>query len=165
MDATDATIIDLLQDDARTTQATIARQVGLSQPSVADRIRKLEEAGIITGYIARVDPKRLGKDITAFVSVDIDHPRHFDDFARIVQGMSDVLECHRVAGAGSYVLKVRTEDTGSLDRLLVEHLRVIPGVMRTNTTIVLSSVKEECRVPTNRETGAASWPSLRWRIG
>ena len=150
MDAIDAGILDLLQTDARTTQAEIARKVGLSQPSVAERIRKLEEARVILGYAARVDAKKLGKDITAFVSVDIDHPRHFAGFAQRVMAMDEVLECHRVAGEESYVLKIRTENTGTLDRLLVDRLRSIPGVMSTNTTIVLASVKEETRVSPTR---------------
>jgi Lrp/AsnC family transcriptional regulator, leucine-responsive regulatory protein len=146
MDAVDDAIVDLLQVDARTTQAEIARKVGLSQPSVAERIRKLEEAHVIIGYAAKVDPKKLGKDITAFISVDIEHPRHFDVFARKVTNMVEVLECHRVAGAESYVLKIRTENTTTLDRLLIEGLRSIPGVTHTHTTIVLASVKEETRV-------------------
>jgi Lrp/AsnC family transcriptional regulator, leucine-responsive regulatory protein len=150
MDAIDASILDLLQADARTTQSEIARKVGLSQPSVADRIRKLEEARIITGYAARVDPKKLGKDITAFISVDIEHPRHFAGFAHKVMAMDEVLECHRVAGEESYVLKIRTENTSTLDRLLVERLRIIPGVTSTQTTIVLASVKEETKVSPTR---------------
>lgn len=146
MDATDLEILDQLQLNARTTQAEIARRVGLSQPAVAERIRKLEEARIITGYVARVDARRLGKDITAFISVDIEHPKHFEGFARRVTAMAEVLECHRVAGDESYVLKVRTDNTRTLDRLLVERLRTIPGVTGTHTTIVLSSVKEELRI-------------------
>ena len=157
MDAVDAAILDLLQGDARTTQAVIARKVGLSQPTVADRIRKLEQAKVITGYGARVDPRKLGKDIAAFVSVDIEHPRYFDGFAKKVMGMPEVLECHRVAGNESYVLKVRVEDTATLDQLLLGRLRIIPGVTRTHTTIVLASVKEETRVTPklNRRRGGS----------
>lgn len=150
MDDVDTRIVNLLQQDARLTQAQIAKKVGLSQPSVADRIRKLEEQKVITGYAARVDPRALGKDITAFIGVSIEHPRFFDAFAKKVMGLDEVLECHRVAGADSYLLKVRTENTGTLDRLLVEELRTLPGVTRTHTTIVLSPVKEETRVvPSN----------------
>ena len=146
MDALDAHIVTLLQGDARMTQQAIAHKVGLSQPSVAERIRKLEEAKVITGYTARVDPRKLGKDITAFIGVAIEHPRHFDAFAKKVMGLDEVMECHRVAGEDSYLLKVRTEDTPALDRLLVENLRTIAGVTRTQTTIVLASIKEETRV-------------------
>jgi Lrp/AsnC family leucine-responsive transcriptional regulator len=151
MDEVDTEIVDLLQADARLTQAQIAKKVGLSQPSVADRIRKLEEQRIITGYTARVDPRRLGKDITAFIGVGIEHPKYFEAFARKVMGLEEVLECHRVAGQDSYLLKVRTENTGTLDRLLTEELRTLPGVTRTQTTIVLCPVKEETRITPRRE--------------
>lgn len=151
MDDVDTRIVDLLQTDARLTQAQIAKKVGLSQPSVADRIRKLEEQRVITGYAAKVDPRKLGKDITAFIGVGIEHPKYFDQFAKKVLGLEEILECHRVAGQDSYLLKVRTENTGTLDRLLVEQLRTLPGVTRTHTTIVLCSVKEETHVAPRQE--------------
>lgn len=143
MDGIDRQILDLLQRDARITQQEIAKRVKLSQPSVADRIRKLEEQAIITSYVARVDPQQLGKDITAYIGVSVGHPQYFDEFAKKVTSLPDILECHRVAGIDSYILKVRTENTRALDRLLVEEIRTIPGVTRTNTTLVLSSIKEE----------------------
>jgi Lrp/AsnC family transcriptional regulator, leucine-responsive regulatory protein len=146
VDTIDRQILDMLQRDARVTQQEIAKRVKLSQPTVADRIRKLEDQGIIKSYVARVDPQRLGKDITAFIGVSVGHPKYFDEFARKVSSLPDILECHRVAGIDSYVLKVRTDNTGSLDRLLVEQIRTIPGVTRTHTTLVLSSIKEETAV-------------------
>lgn len=147
MDETDTRIVDLLQRDGRATQMELAKAVGLSQPAVAERIRKLEERRIITGYAARVDATQLGCDITAFVGVGIEHPKYFDGFAKKVLGLDEVLECHRVAGEESYMLKVKTRNTRSLDRLLVQVIRTIPGVTRTQTTIVLASIKEETRVP------------------
>ena len=154
MDPIDDQILDLLQRDARTTQQELARKVGLSQPSVADRIRKLEEAGVITGYVARVNPRKLGKDITAFIGVGIEHPKFFESFAKKVLGNPEVLECHRVVGQDSYLLKVRTANTESLDRLLVGELRTIAGVTRTHTTIVLASVKEELHITASRKEAA-----------
>ncbi len=146
LDATDHIIVQRLQADGRATQLELAQAVGLSQPAVAERIRKLEQRGVIVGYTARVDAAMLGKDITAFIGVAIDHPRHFDAFAEIVLALDDVLECHRVAGEDSYLLKVKTQNTGTLDALLVGTLRTIPGVTRTDTTIVLASIKEESRI-------------------
>ncbi len=151
MDAADIQIVELLQRDARATQAEIAKKIGLSQPTVADRIRKLEEAQVILGYTARVDPRKLGKDITAFIGVAIEHPKYFEAFARKVQALPEVLECHRVAGQESYLLKVRSDNTGTLDRLLVEGLRTIPGVTGTQTTIVLASTKEDSHVTPRAE--------------
>jgi Lrp/AsnC family leucine-responsive transcriptional regulator len=146
MDGIDRQIVDLLQRSGRATQLELARTVGLSQPAVADRIRKLEERGIITGYAARVDAAKLGVDITAFIGVGIGHPRFFEGFTKKVLALPEVLECHRVAGEDSYLLKVKTKNPRTLDRLLVEVLRAIPGVTRTHTTIVLRSIKEESHV-------------------
>jgi Lrp/AsnC family leucine-responsive transcriptional regulator len=138
----DYKIIDLLQRNARMTQSEMAAAVGLSQPAVAERMRKLEQEGVITGYAARVNGRKLGKDITAFIGVGIEHPKHNAEFAKRILALPDVLECHHVTGAVSYLLKVVTENTESLDRLISESLRTIPGVTRTHTTIVMSSVKE-----------------------
>jgi Lrp/AsnC family leucine-responsive transcriptional regulator len=151
MDALDHSILDLLQRDGRATQLEISRTVGLSQPAVAERIRKLEERGVITSYTARVDAKKLGKDITAFIGVTIEHPKYFEGFAKKVMALPEILEAHRVAGQDSYILKVKTSNTRTLDQLLVETLRMIAGVTKTNTTIVLSSIKEETHVQVSPE--------------
>ncbi|WP_338872154.1 Lrp/AsnC family transcriptional regulator [Myxococcus stipitatus] len=146
MDELDFRLVDLLQRDGRATQLELSRAVGLSQPAVAERIRKLEERGVVTGYAARVDATKLGKDITAFIGVSIEHPKYFEGFAKKVLALPDVLECHRVAGQDSYLLKVKSANTRTLDSLLVETLRTIAGVTRTQTTIVLSSIKEDTHV-------------------
>lgn len=151
MDALDYRIVDMLQRDGRATQLEISRAVGLSQPAVAERIRKLEERGVIAGYVARVDASKLGKDITAFIGVNIEHPKYFEGFAKKVMALPEVLEAHRVAGQDSYILKVKTANTRTLDQLLVETLRTISGVTRTHTTIVLTSIKEETLVSVSAE--------------
>jgi Lrp/AsnC family leucine-responsive transcriptional regulator len=147
MDPIDYKILDLLQHDARTTQVEIAAAVGLSQPSVADRIRKLDEGGPVLGYVARLDPRAMGNDIRAFIGVRVSHPRHHDAFTRRIQQIAEVQECHRVAGLDSYLLKVVTKNTETLDELISNLLRRIPGVTRTTTTIVLATVKETTAVP------------------
>ncbi|HZX93085.1 MAG TPA: Lrp/AsnC family transcriptional regulator [Myxococcales bacterium] len=154
MDPIDYQILDLLQRDARTTQVEIAEAVGLSQPSVADRIRKLDQGGAVLGYVARLDPRRMGNDIRAFIGVRISHPRHHDAFTRRIQQIGEVQECHRVAGLDSYLLKVVSRNTETLDHLISNVLRRIAGVTRTTTTIVLASVKETTAVPL-QETEAA----------
>jgi Lrp/AsnC family leucine-responsive transcriptional regulator len=151
VDAVDLRILEILQRDARVTQQEIARRVRLSQPSVADRIHKLESRGVILGYVAKVDPAHLGKDITAFIGVGISHPKYFEQFGKKILALPDILECHRVAGSDSYLLKIRTENTKSLDRLLVQEIRTIPGVYRTETTLVLSSIKEDLALTVNAE--------------
>ena len=147
MDPIDYRILDLLQRDARTTQAQIAAAVGLSQPSIADRIKKLDASGAVVGYVARLDPRRMGNDIRAFIGVRISHPRHHDAFARRIQQVPEVLECHRVAGLDSYLLKVVARNTEALDQLISGTLRRLAGVTRTTTTIALATVKETTEVP------------------
>jgi Lrp/AsnC family leucine-responsive transcriptional regulator len=151
MDTLDYRILDMLQKDGRATQLEIARAINLSQPATAERIRKLEDRGVITGYTARVDATKLGKDITAFIGVTIEHPKFFENFAKKVLELPEILEAHRVAGQDSYILKVKTSNTKSLDQLLVETLRTIEGVTRTHTTIVLTSIKEETLVQVSPE--------------
>jgi Lrp/AsnC family transcriptional regulator, leucine-responsive regulatory protein len=154
MDPIDYKILDLLQRDARTTQVEMAAAVGLSQPSVADRIRKLDEGGAVLGYVARLDPRAMGNDIRAFIGVRVSHPRHHDGFTRRIQQIAEVQECHRVAGLDSYLLKVVTRNTGTLDELISNLLRRIPGVTRTTTTIVLATVKETTAVPLHEAEAA-----------
>ena len=156
LDTIDYKLLDLLQHNARATQLEMAAVVGLSQPAVAERMKKLEQEKIITGYTARVDGRRLGKDIIAFIGVRIEHPKYNEGFARRILALPDVLECHRITGPGSYLLKVVTEDTHSLDRLISDLLRHIPGVTRTLTTVVTSSIKEGSHItPASLEPFAA----------
>jgi Lrp/AsnC family leucine-responsive transcriptional regulator len=127
-------------------------------------MRKLEQDAIIVGYSARVDGKKLGKDITAFIGVRIGHPKYNAGFGKKILAVPDVLECHRITGPDSYLLKVVTEDTESLDRLISDLLRHIPGVTRTLTTVVTSSIKEGSHItptgvtdiPPQRRRGAAN---------
>jgi Lrp/AsnC family transcriptional regulator, leucine-responsive regulatory protein len=156
LDTIDYKLLDLLQHSARATQLEMAAAVGLSQPAVAERMRKLEQENIITGYTARVDGRKLGKDIIAFIGVRIEHPKYNEGFARRILALPDVLECHRITGPDSYLLKVVTEDTHSLDRLISDLLRHIPGVTRTLTTVVTSSIKEGSHItPASPEPFAA----------
>ena len=85
------------------------------------------------------------------MGVGISHPKFFEQFGKRILALPDILECHRVAGSDSYLLKIRTENTRSLDRLLVEQIRIIPGVYRTETTLVLSSIKEDLALSVNGE--------------
>ena len=154
MDPIDRRLLELLQAQGRATQLELSKEIGLSQPATADRIRKLEERGFITGYAAQVNAAKLGKDVTAFIGVSIEHPKYFEAFAKKMLALPEVLECHRVAGNDSYLLKVKTSNTAALDELLVDQLRTIAGVTRTHTTIVLSSVKETTQIHLDPEEAA-----------
>ncbi len=145
LDDIDLTIIDVLQHSGRTRRNDLAERVGLSLPSVSDRLRKLEKLGYITGYHATVDAKRLGKDITAFVFVTVDSSRHYHQFIEHAAALEDVLECHAITGEGTHLLKVRTANTASLEKLL-SRIQAWSGVVSTRTDLVLSTAKETLRI-------------------
>ena len=141
IDLIDLKILSILQNNGRTRLADIAAEVELSAPAVMERVKKLEGGGIIKGYQAVVDGKKVGKDITAFIGVSIGNQRDMDRFAAQMLRRHDVLECHHVTGDESFILKVKSANTGSLERLLGE-IRSVEGVTRTVTKVVLSSAKE-----------------------
>lgn len=129
------------------TWAELAAQLGLSAPAAADRVRKLEERGVIQGYFTQVNAQSLGYDLTAFIAVVLEHPRDRAGFLAQVQAMPEIQECHHIAGDGDYLLKVRCQGTPGLERLITHQLKEISGVAQTRTTIVLSTVKETMSVP------------------
>jgi len=141
LDDIDLKILHILQLDGRRRLADIAEQVDLSAPAVMERVKKLESGGIIRGYQALLDSKKIGKDITAFIGVSIGNQRDMDKFARQMMKYPDVLECHHVTGDESFILKVKSGNTGSLEKLLGE-IRSVDGVTRTVTRVVLSTAKE-----------------------
>lgn len=141
IDHIDLKILSILQNNGRTRLADIADEVELSAPAVMERVKKLEVGGIIKGYQAVIDGKKVGKDITAFIGVSIGNQRDMDRFAAQMLRRHDVLECHHVTGDESFILKVKSANTGSLERLLGE-IRSVEGVTRTVTKVVLSSAKE-----------------------
>ncbi len=145
IDEIDVQILSLLQANGRMKRNKIAEEVGLSLPSVSDRMRKLEERGVITGYHAVVNPKRLRIDITAFIRVTVDGADNYPEFIRRALALDSILEVHLVTGEGSHILKIRTRDTTSLERLLL-NIQAWPGVHGTSTSIVLSSYKESLAV-------------------
>ena len=144
-DATDRAILELLQEDCKQPLAAIGQKVGLKAPAVVERIHKLEEAGAVTGYVALLDARRLGKNVTAFIGVSTDHPRAIGGLERQVAAIADVLECHHVTGAHTLMLKVKTHDTETLEEL-IESIRSLAGVERTETMVVLSTYTERMRV-------------------
>jgi Lrp/AsnC family transcriptional regulator, leucine-responsive regulatory protein len=129
------------------TWADLANQLGISSPATADRVRKLEDAGVIEGYTARLNAASLGYELTAFVAVTLDRPHHRAPFLDRIAQLTVVQECHHMAGDDDYLLKVRCRHTRDLEHLLSNVLKEIPGVVKTRTSIVLSSPKETGALP------------------
>jgi Lrp/AsnC family transcriptional regulator, leucine-responsive regulatory protein len=146
LDEIDRRLLDELQGDCKLSLQALGEIVDLSAPAVLDRVRKLEQAGVITGYHAIIDGKRVGLDITAFIGVSINYPKDIDRFLEHLAAKPEVLECHHITGGHTLLLKIKTEDTASLEKL-ISSLRWIEGVTRTETMVVLSTATEHGKVP------------------
>jgi len=141
LDDLDFKILTTLQQNGRTKRNELAEQVGLSVPSVSERLKKLEDNKIIEGYYTKVNKQAFGYDILAFILVMMDSSKHYKDLIKHVDKHPNILECHSVLGEGSHLLKVLVKNTESLEKLLSE-VQTWSGVTGTKTTYVLSTLKE-----------------------
>lgn len=151
IDAIDRKILNILQKDARTSNAELARQVDLAPSAVLERVRKLEESGVIRGYAADLDPAVMGFGLTAFVFIRTNSCGAIEP---LLAAIPEVLEVHDVAGEDCYLLKVRAQNTEDLGRLLREKLKPIPEIINTRTTVVLQTIKETMELPIEGENKA-----------
>jgi len=146
LDDIDIKILYALQRNGRKRRGELAEEVGLSLPSVSERLKKLNERGYLTGFTSVLDPKMFGFDITAFVRVTLGSSDYYDAFLRKVRETGEILECHAITGEGSHLLKIRTRNTSTLERILSEIQRW-QGVTNTRTSVVLSTHKETLAIP------------------
>jgi len=151
LDDTDRHIISLLQGDARIANAEIARRLDMAPSAIFDRVRKLEERGIIEGYEARVSAKILGLGLTAFIFVRGEDGVGDPKIGALLARIPEVQEVHHVAGEDCYLVKVRVADTDALGTLLRERIGAIKSVRSTRTTIALGTLKETYRLPVSRD--------------
>jgi Lrp/AsnC family leucine-responsive transcriptional regulator len=141
LDEIDRQILDLLQRDAHITNQAIAEKVNLTAPSVFERIRKLEQRGVIRGYTAMIDPAALNKTLTAFIRVTAAFDSKYDAGVQAVIRDPDVLECYSVAGEDCFIIKTRVSDPNELEAL-IKRIRGYMTVQRSVTMIALSALKE-----------------------
>lgn len=146
LDEIDIKILKHLQKDGRSQRNKLAEIVHLSVPSVSERMRKLEEKDLITGYTALLDSKKFKFDITAFVFVEVDGSDNYPIFIENAVSEPEILECHSITGDGSHVLKIRTENTSSFEKLLSK-IQSWGGVSKSRSNVVLSSFKETMELP------------------
>lgn len=146
LDEIDVQILTHLQENGRAQRNKLAEIVGLSVPSVSERMRKLEERHLIEGYHAVLNAKQFNLDITAFIFVEVDGSINYPKFVQTVILEAEVLECHSITGDGSHILKIRTKNTETLEKLLSK-LQSWDGVKKTRSNLVLSSYKETRQIP------------------
>ena len=140
----DTKILNIIQKDARISNAEIARQVDLAPSAVLERVRKLEERGVIRGYAADIDASQIGFGLTAFVFV---RTSFCGTIGEVLAAIPEVLEVHDIAGDDCYLLKVRAENTDALGKFFREKLKNLPEIISTKTTIVLQTLKETTALP------------------
>lgn len=149
LDRIDKAILELLQSDTSLTKTKLAEKVGLTAPAVLERIRKLEERGVIDRYVAILNPKRVGQTFTSFVSIvlAVHQLQAVQKFTEAVSKLPEVLECHHVTGDSDFVLRVIAKDADSYQHILLNRLAHLPGVQKMQTFVVLSTIKADTRIP------------------
>ncbi|WP_158964582.1 Lrp/AsnC family transcriptional regulator [Chachezhania sediminis] len=149
LDTTDRHILDLLQRDARISNAHLAEAVHLSASACHRRVQRLEEAGIIRDLVALLDARKLGLATMVHVEIKLQAQAEavMTAFERAVQRIPDVLECHLMAGTADYILKVVAEDTDDFARIHREHLARLPGVAQMQSSLVLRTVFKTTALP------------------
>ncbi|MCX8056620.1 MAG: Lrp/AsnC family transcriptional regulator [Ignavibacteria bacterium] len=140
-DEIDLQLIELLQTNSRIKRSELADKVNLTVPAVSERINKLEEKGLIKRYTAQIDFKKAGYDVTAFIFVFMESSKYYHSFTQKALHEPEILECHSITGEGSHILKVVTENTSTLEKILSK-IQAWPGVTGTKTNVVLSTIKD-----------------------
>lgn len=159
----DRRILEVLQNQGRIPNVQLAAEVGLSPSAVLERVRKLEDRGIIEKYVALIDNKLVGLGTVAFVAVSLKlHQKDsIENFHNFVEGCAKVLECHHVAGTEDYLLKVYSGDIDDYEHFLLTALTRIKGVDRVKTMFVLSTLKRETAIPLEFGEGNATCQTMK----
>lgn len=149
LDKIDRKILEILQNNGRITNVQLAAEVGISPPAMLERVKRLENTGIIRRFVALVDPQKLGRDILALVSISLamHHLRSIDEFTRSVNQLEEVLECYHITGEEDFLLKVAVKNIVQYEDFILNKITRIPGINKIKTTFVLSTVKYETRIP------------------
>lgn len=149
LDDTDRNILRILQQHGRITNASLAKQIGISPPAMLERVRRLEQGGVITRFVALLDPDPIGIGVIAFVRVSLEAhqlPR-VDDFALKMLALDEVLECHQVSGPDDYILKVALKNVKDYADFAFKKLAAIEGVQSINSSFVLGTIKYQTAFP------------------
>jgi Lrp/AsnC family leucine-responsive transcriptional regulator len=149
IDDIDRKILEILQARAKITNARLSEEIGLSPAPTLERVKKLEQMGIITSYHAKLDPEKLGLGVTTFVLATLSgHNRaNIERFITEIEKIPEVIECHHITGAGDFILKVIARDIGSYQKLMLEKVTEIEQVDNMQSMVVLSTFKDSKVIP------------------
>ncbi len=149
LDTIDRKVLDILQSNAKITNAQLSKDIGLSPAPTLERVKKLEQSGVIQSYHAQLNRERVGLGVTTFIQVSLTgHRRDVTEmFVQKVNGIDEIIECHHITGSGDFLLKVISKDIASYQKLLLERINEIEEVANTQTMVILSTFKESKVLP------------------
>ena len=142
LDQVDRDILSILQINGRASASYISEEIGMSIPTITERIKKLQDAGIVIGYAANINYNKVGLDVSAFITVISESSDHYNEVIKAANLMPEILQCFTTTGNGSHILLAITKNMSSLEKLL-RTVQSWPGVMRTETQMILSSYKRD----------------------
>ncbi|MGE5680150.1 MAG: Lrp/AsnC family transcriptional regulator [Bacillota bacterium] len=156
LDDTDKKVLDKLQTNANITNAQLASELGISPAAMLERVKRLENSGVIKRYVALVDPEKVGKRTMAFIAVSlaVHHMNSIGSFKEEIAKLADVLECYHVAGEEDFILKVAIRDIQEYERFMFDKLTRINGINKIKTTFIVSTVKFDTKF--NIDTGSVN---------
>ena len=140
MDKIDYKILKILKNNGRETASDIGKAIHLSVSAVLDRIKKMEEAGIIQGYTVMVDSRALGNDVTALMEISLEHPKFHDSFTELIQDHPNIVDCYYLTGDYDFIIKICCASSDELERIH-RTIKSTPGVSATRTHFVLKEIK------------------------
>jgi len=150
MDVTDVKILELLQENSRISISEISKRVNMSLSAVSERLKKLEGTDIIEKYTVILNPQYLGKELSVLMNLCLEQSRGIDEFKKFIDGEPEILECHYITGDYDLSLKIVTKNTITLERLM-NKIKTYPGIKRSQTNVILSSLKNKCSVSPHME--------------
>ncbi len=159
MDITDVRIIQLLQKDARLTISEISKKVNMSVSAVGERLKKLEGSGVVQAYTVILDPLLLHKELSVIMNIRLERPEYTDDFLSFIDCEDEILECYYITGDYDYSLKIITHSTHTLERIM-NRIKSIPGIQKTQTNVILSTLKNNYSVSPEPEADSITKKKL-----
>lgn len=149
LDAIDRKILEILQTEGRIANNELANRIGLTTTPTLERVRRLEREGVIEGYKAKINKPAVEKGLTVFATVvlSVHQLNSLEEFTNAVQSIPEILACYNTTGEGDFLLHIVVKDTEEYERLLRTKLTTLPDVLRLQTSIVLSTIKEESNIP------------------
>lgn len=149
LDKTDRKILEILQSNAKITNAQLAQEIGLSPAPTLERVKKLENAGVIKSYHAKLDAEVVGLGVNTFVMVSLKghNKENIDKFIKSINSIEEIIECHHVTGSSDFILKIISQDISSYQKLMLEKVSNIDVVDNMQSMVILSTFKDSKILP------------------